>query len=151
MDVVLLLADAAQVDPAGKIHALGIGWDQTSSPTAPSAVLVLVQVPWTDTNRKHRLVLQLRDADGRPVSVTTPVGEQLVAVTADFEVGRPPGIAPGTVQTVKLAPTIGPLPLAPNRYEWHAEIDGETQDGWSAPFTVQGPHITQTGEASAAS
>lgn len=127
MDVVLLLADAAQgSDPQNsKVHALGIGWDITTSPSAPSAVIAIIKVPWAETNEKHHLTLQLRDADGHPVVLQTPLGEQGVVIEADFEVGRPPGISSGTVQTIKLPVSVGPLPIIPGRYEWHAAIDGE--------------------------
>lgn len=145
MDVVLLLADSAQTDSnGGKVHALGIGWDQTSSPTAPAAVIALVKVPWSETNQKHHLTLQLRDADGHPVQLQTPIGEQAIQLDAEFEVGRPPGIVSGTIQTVKIAPTIGPMPLPPGRYEWHAEIDNSSQESWVAPFTViAGPQTAE--------
>lgn len=139
MRVTLLLADAAQVDGAGKAHALGIGWEQTSSPTGPSSVLVLITVPWNETNRKHHLRLVLRDADGHEVMIPTPIGEQPLRIEADFEAGRPPGMVSGTEQVAKLAPMIGPLPLAPGRYEWHADVNGKSQEDWSARFTVIGP------------
>jgi hypothetical protein len=136
MEVTLLLTDSAQVDPTGKAHALGIGWDQTTSPTAPASVLVLIDVPWNDTNRQHDLVVQLRDADGHPVIVPSPVGDQQVQMVGGFEIGRPPGMAAGTAQTVKLAFTLGPLPLTPGRYEWHAEVGGHSSASWVAAFTV---------------
>ncbi len=49
----LILCDAAQTDAAtGKIHMLGAGWTITSSPTAPHAVALMIQVPWDRTNQK---------------------------------------------------------------------------------------------------
>ncbi len=138
MKVFLLLADAAQVTPDGaKVHALGLGWDLTGSPTAPMALVALIQVPWNETNQQHHFVLRLRDADGHPVVVPCPTGEQGVQVEGDFEVGRAAGIPGGTTQTIKLAVQVGPIPLAPGRYEWHASIDGETGEGWSVAFTVR--------------
>ena len=140
MDVVLLLADAAQVSPDGaKVHALGLGWDATGTPTPPVTLVVLIKVMWHETNERHHFVLQLRDADGHGVSLQGPHGDQLVQVEGDFEVGRAPGIPSGTTQTVKLAAGVGSMPLPPGRYEWHASIDGETKEGWSASFTVRAP------------
>ena len=67
MKVMLLLADSAQVTPDGaKVHALGLGWDLTGSPTAPMAVVALIQVPWHETNLQHHFVIMLRDVQGFP-------------------------------------------------------------------------------------
>lgn len=139
MDVVILLADSAQVDQSGKLHALGIGWDQTTSPTAPAGLIVLVKVPWVQTNQRHHLTVQLLDADGRPVALSTPLGDQPVQLEADFEAGRPPGMTAGAEQMMKLALPLGPMPLAPGRYEWRAEIDDRSDPSWSAAFNVGAP------------
>jgi hypothetical protein len=140
MDVVLLLADSAQVSPdGGKVHALGLGWDATTTPTPPATLVVLMKVMWHETNERHHFLLQLRDADGHAVQINSPMGEQAIQVEGDFEVGRAPGIPPGTMQTVKLAAGVGPMALQPGRYEWHAVIDGETKEDWSVSFTVRSP------------
>lgn len=64
IEATVLLCDAAQADPSGKLHMLGAGWSITSSPTAPSAVAVLLQIPWDRANQKLRIQLQLENADG---------------------------------------------------------------------------------------
>jgi hypothetical protein len=144
MDVVLLLADSAQVAPdGGKVHALGLGWDTTGTPTPPATLVVLIKVLWHETNEPHHFLLQLRDADGHAVMVNSPMGEHVVQVEGDFEVGRAPGIQAGTTQTVKLAADVGSLALSAGRYEWHAVIDGETKEGWSVIFTVRSAQPAQ--------
>jgi hypothetical protein len=45
--------------------------------------------------------------------IPTPIGEQKVEVAAEFEVGRPPGLKPGTPIDVALAFNIGPIPVPP--------------------------------------
>ena len=80
LEVTLVLCDAAQVDPAGKVHMLGAGWSTTSSPTAPSAVVVMLGVPWDRTNQKIKARLGLTDADGQPVEVPGPFGETAVLI-----------------------------------------------------------------------
>ncbi len=139
MDAVLLLADAAQADPANKVHALGLGWTVTSTPTPPAALVALIKVPWHATNEPHRAVLRLLDADGRAVELPGPEGESTVEIVSEFEVGRPPGVPTGTAIDVPLVVTLGPgMPLPANtRYVWQLEIDGEVKDGWSAPFSVR--------------
>lgn len=56
----------------------------------------------------------------------------------DFEVGRPPGLTPGSDIDLPLAVNVGPLPLPPGaRYTWRLQIDGETQEHWQLSFTVR--------------
>ncbi len=141
MDAVLLLADAAQADPANKVHALGLGWTITTTPTPPAALVALIKVPWHATNELHHAVLRLLDADGQPVVLLPGVEDEMpVEIASDFEVGRPPGLPSGSDIDVPLVVSLGPgMPLqAHTRYVWQLEIDGEVKDGWSAPFSVRG-------------
>lgn len=140
MKVTMLLADAAQaVD--GKLYILGGGWSITGPDPIPSAIALKIEVPWTETNRKHRLELKLVDADGQPAKIPTPQGEQqVVELTGDFEVGRPLGIPEGTPIDVVLAINIGPLPLQPQRrYEWKCYINGNTREAWRVAFSTRPP------------
>ena len=134
MKVSMLLADAAQA-VGGKLYILGGGWSITGPDPIPSAIALKIEVPWTATNRKHRLELRLLDADGQPVKIQTAVGEQSVELNGDFEVGRPAGLPEATPLDVALAINIGPLPLQPERrYEWKCFIDGETKEDWRVGF-----------------
>lgn len=138
MKVTLLLADAAQtVD--GKLYILGGGWSVTGPQPGPSALAMKLEVPWSQTNRRHRWLMRLEDADGRPVLLPGPEGDRPVVVDGDFEVGRPPGLAEGTPIDLPIAVNLGPLPLQPGRYTWRLFIDDETGDGWSLSFTVRPP------------
>jgi hypothetical protein len=131
----VMLADAAQAIQ-GKLFVLGGGWNMIK-PGGPSAVAILIQVPWDQTNRKHHWLLELMDGDGEPVVVPTPLGEeQPVRLEGDFEVGRPPGTTAGSELGVPLAVNLGPLPLALGRYVWRLSIDGESHDYWRQPFDV---------------
>ena len=137
MKVTVLVADAAQaVD--GKVYAIGLGWVMVGTPTPPHALIILLDVDWTETNRRFQMRAELVDSDMQPVTVQTEVGEQPVALEADMEVGRPPGLPHGTHVRVPVAATFGPLALTPGmRYEWRVTIDGEHQADWSETFTVR--------------
>jgi hypothetical protein len=142
MEAILLLADAAeQGDPGStKISALGIGWDRTTTPLPPHVLVVLIKVPWTDTNRRIPIVVDMVTEDGHEVMLPTPIGDQPLKIEGVLEVGRPPGIAHGstiTVPQIVQAP-VGLL-IAPGAYTWRVEIDGELKENWVAPFTVVGP------------
>jgi hypothetical protein len=138
----LILADSAQADPNGRIHALGAGWTVTSTPTPPIGLLVFVDCPWDQTNVKHRLLIELLDTDGRVVSFKTDdrgSPEPAVRVETDFEVGRPLGVPKGSPIRQVLAINItGGLPLtAREKYEFHLSIDDEHVDSWLATFSVR--------------
>lgn len=137
MKVTILLADWAQV-LNGKLYIMGGGWSVTSPTTGPSAIALKIEVPWTETNRQHNLKLELIDSDYHPVMVQTPTGEAPLMISADFEVGRPPGLIQGSPLDVPLAFNIGPIPLAPEkRYIWKLTIDGKQDDNWQAAFSTR--------------
>ena len=85
---------------------------------------------------RHTMRLELLDADGVAVAVETDEGENEPIVFFDdlvFEVGRPPGLKPGTPLDFPVAVNSGPLPIPPGgRYEWRLSIDGRptTTGGW---------------------
>lgn len=115
----LILCDAAQADPLGKLHMLGAGWAVTGSPTAPQAVAVMLKVPWDRTNQKIHVVLRLLDGDGKDVHIAAPDGtEQTLRIESEIEVGRPPGVAHGSHIPAAFAVNIPSLPLPPGRYVW---------------------------------
>ena len=83
MKAVLLLADAAEA-ANGKVSALGAGWSVIGSPTGPMSLIIFIDVPWDQTNQQHKLSIELRDADGQPVSFQQgPLGQPLPALHLD--------------------------------------------------------------------
>ncbi len=137
MKATLLLADYAVVSD-GKLTIVGGGWSQTGPEPAPFGIGLLIQVPWDQANTMHSFAVQLLDADGESVVVDTDEeGEQPVAFGGDFEVGRPPGLKPGTPLDFPVAMNSTPLPLEPGRYEWRLTIDGESRQDWTLAFTVR--------------
>lgn len=124
----MMLADSAQA-VGGKLYILGGGWSIAGPQPFPSAVAALIQVPWTETNRKHKFSLRVVDGDGKPLMVPTPFGEQGFEMSGEFEVGRPAGIKPGTPIDVPLAVNLGPLPFRPDtQYRWRLAIDRDDAD-----------------------
>jgi len=138
----MLLCDAAQVDPAGKVHILGAGWTVTaagpSQPLAGHAVVALLHVPWSETETPHAVVLRLEDADGHPVVVQGPNGARAMVHEQVVAVGRPPGAPEGITLDAPVVITVGPgVPLHPGRYVWRLEIDGQSHEDWLVSFHVQ--------------
>ncbi len=131
----LILCDAAQADPAtGKVHMLGAGWSVMTG-HGTHAVAVLIKVPWDRTNQPIDLVLSLRTQDGQAVTVETGDGPREIENRGVIEVGRPAGIAAGSVLNASFALNLPPLPLPPGRYEWRLELGELTE---SESFTIVG-------------
>jgi hypothetical protein len=118
IEATLILCDAAQADAFGKLHILGAGWSMTSSPTPPSAVAVLLKIPGDRANQQLPTSLLLQDADGRSVKIE----DVEVGIRNTVEVGRPPGIEPGSSIDASFQLTLPALPLAPGRYRWHLQV-----------------------------
>ncbi len=131
----MLLADSAQTSE-GKLHILGGGWSVTY-PGVPSAIALLFQVPWDQTDDPHHFRLELLTSDGDPV---TDEEDNIITVDGDFQTGRPAGTSRGAPIGVPIAVGFPPLPLQPgNRYEWRLNVDGVADDDWRLPFDCQTP------------
>ena len=122
MDATVLLCDYAEA-VNGKLYVMGGGWNVAFSSGQPitAALAILVIVPWDQTNRRHELRVELVDGDGDVVAVQG----QDVRFTGDFELGRPPGIKPGSSLNAPFAWNLQGLPLEVGGYEWKLWIDGE--------------------------
>jgi hypothetical protein len=133
----MLLADYAVVSD-GKLTIVGGGWSQTGPELSSFGIGLLIQVPWDQANTRHSFSVALLDTDGAEVVLETDEeGEQAVAFGGEFEVGRPPGLKPGTPLDFPVAVNSTPLPLEAGRYEWRLTIDGKSREDWTLPFTVR--------------
>lgn len=133
-DIKLILCDAAQADPNGKMHMLGAGWSITGTPTTPQAVAMLIKVPWDHANQRIGGMLQLLDAHGHAVELeTSPGKEELIGNEFELEVGRPAGPTHDNMIDAAMAVNIGPMPLPPGRYQWRLDMSDQMQ---SVSFTV---------------
>jgi hypothetical protein len=120
--VVALLCDSAQVAD-GKLFILGGGWSLTGPGPFVHSLALKLDVPWNQANARHTLSAVLATEDGVPVRVGDDPGE--VRLDTQFEVGRPPGVKPGTPLEFPLAVNFGPMELpAGSRYAWLFEVDG---------------------------
>jgi hypothetical protein len=137
--VTLLLADFAEAIN-GKLYIMGGGWSITAPAPGPMALAVKIEVPWTEANKKHRLTVDLVDDDGQPVVFSSEEGVEAggVQVEGDFEVGRPPGLIPGTPIDLAMGLNIGRGPLQPSsRYTWRLSIDGHHDEDWEVSFSTR--------------
>lgn len=122
----LILADRAEV-VNGKLYMMGGGWSDLqrmpaaeNQPPPPShlSVAVSVSVGWNETNETHHLRLTIENEDAT---------QRLAEVEGDIEVGRPPGIPPGSDQRALLAVSAAVAFPSPGAYRVMATLAGESR------------------------
>jgi hypothetical protein len=115
MRATMLLCDAAQ-EVGGKLYIIGGGWTNLVQPDMPSSMAlgVIVHFEWNETNRKQPIELELQTDEGEVVEIE---GQQ-VRVSTLMEVGRPPGVKPGTEINAPLASSFHGLSLPAGGYVW---------------------------------
>src|SRR5277367_1146782 len=104
--VSMMLADSAQA-VQGKLYILGAGWNMTGPEPNPSAIAAYVEVSWDMANQRHHWRLELLESDGQLVEVPGPEGDQGLQIMGEFEVGRPPGVLPGSGLGFPMAINLG--------------------------------------------
>ena len=126
----MLLAQSAQLDPAGTVHALGLGWTTTGTPTPQHALVVFAEVDWAEIGTSFPIRAELVDGDGNRVAQTE---ENMINAR------RHPDHPAGTAVTIPFVATIPALSLtAGQRYQWRVSIGGVMHEDWLAGFTVTG-------------
>ncbi len=133
----MLLADSAQAID-GKLYILGGGWSIIGPDPTPFAIAIKIEVPWDEANKRHKFELRLLDADGSVVRQKEADGEKPVEITGEFEVGRPPGLKPGTPLDFPFAVNLNPVRLEPgSRYVLQLYIDGHGDEDWQVAFSTR--------------
>ena len=130
MRAIVLLARSGHLDSSGTLHALGLGWTTSPTPTAQHVLIVFVEVAWSETGTEFPIRAELVDGDGARVAQT----EQSV-----INARRQPIHPEGTPVTIPFIATIPPLSLTVGqRYQWRVTIGGQMHEDWLAGFTVTG-------------
>ena len=128
MRAIVLLAQSGHLDKSGTVHALGLGWTTSPTPTAQHVLIVFVEVEWAEIGASFPIRAELVDSDGARVAHT----EDNV-VKARHQPVHPKG----TPVTIPFIATIPPLELkVGERYQWRVSIGDEMHDDWLAGFTV---------------
>jgi hypothetical protein len=137
MQATLMLCDSAQVAD-GKLYILGGGWSLTGPDPVPSAIAMKIDVPATQTGSIHTWRLVLKDEDGYPVTMDTPVGKAPIEINGEVDTTQPTELPAGSSLDVAVAINISPLPLLPNsRYVWELLIDDITNQEWTLAFATR--------------
>lgn len=134
----MLLCDAVQVAD-GKLNVLGGGWSHSFTPNMPMpmALGVVIAIPWNRANETHVVEAVLVTADGETVEIEdTPV-----MTSGELEVGRPPGIRPGSQLNTAIPFDFNGVALDIGDYVWELRINGDVEA--RAPFRVDNPPGTR--------
>ncbi|ADP78982.1 hypothetical protein FraEuI1c_0908 [Pseudofrankia inefficax] len=84
----MILCDAAQV-AGGKLYILGGGWNLIGPSPAPSALGILIALPWDRANAPCTLRLKLHDQDGAP-AIQPRAGRPSARTAGSNHRGGPP-------------------------------------------------------------
>ena len=119
----------------GKVYAMGAGWNMLRFAALPTdhafGIAFGLDVPWSETNERHMLSLEVQDPDGEPL------GEEF---EMELETGRPPGSIQGQDQRVVLSLGVG---VTFSTEGPHAVVmrSGEEEIGRSRFYVVEDPEM----------
>lgn len=107
----------------GLLYVSGGGWTDLwrgafapgQAPTNHFGIGLAVRIGWTETNRRHHLVIRLAQEDG----------EEVFRGEADVEVGRPTGVPEGSDQRAILAFTVDMQFPRPGTYRLSTDLARE--------------------------
>jgi hypothetical protein len=115
----MILGDYAEVI-GSKLYLQGGGWDRlTVNSGFPVDHLlglsVSFLVPWSDTNQRHHVEIEIATDDG----------ETLAKLEGQVEVGRPAGHPPGQAQRAQIAGNMALKLRAPGTYAVIGRVEGQ--------------------------
>src|SRR3954463_4468342 len=64
MRAIVLLAQSAALDQAGTVHALGLGWTVSATPVPQHALVIFVEVEWSELHKSFPPQGERVDSDG---------------------------------------------------------------------------------------
>jgi hypothetical protein len=117
----LILANHAE-SVNGLLYISGGGWNVHHRIVPPGSTATLshlglaliIAVPWHQTNLTHNLIIEFRDEDANV----------LANINSKLNMGRPPGLRPGTMQYANVGLPMDIVFPHPGDYEIVARIEG---------------------------
>ncbi len=127
VEATMLLCDYAQA-VNGKLYIVGGGWSLLSKvlPRFNMSLAVKLTVPWSRANEKIHMQATLVTDHGEDVLQEGPDGaSNPVRAEGDLELGRPPGLRPGTPLDATFVLNFEGLDLDAGGYVWQLEVGGD--------------------------
>lgn len=124
MLVDFILCDHAEA-VQGKLYINGGGWAALYAANRPATMYLalVITIDWNETNTPYDLVAELLTADGDVVHNGEP--PQPIRAGARLEIGRPPGVKPGTSLPACMAIGVANIVLEAGQYVWQVTAGGE--------------------------
>jgi hypothetical protein len=143
IDATMLLCDYAQA-VAGKLYIVGGGWSMLTlvQPRASMSLAVKLTVPWSRANERIHIEAALITDEGQEVMQESADGERAVRTEGDMELGRPPGLRPGTPLDATFVLNFEGLDLEAGGYVWELRVAGDPAA--RIPFQVIKPEGVPT-------
>lgn len=136
MKITMMLADHATAI-AGRLFIHGGGWNVAPAGRVTCAVALIVELPYDERNKDHKLVLELLDADGQPVRVDQEGQTSALRLQGTLRAEDRGVVEAGTPACVSIAFNVQNVMLNAGRYEWRFWINGQTKDEWRLPFATR--------------
>jgi hypothetical protein len=135
VEATMLLCDAAHA-VGGKLYVLGGGWSLLTKvqPTANMALAVKLSVPWSRSNERIQMEAVLITDQGDEV-MQHP--DKPIRAEGQLELGRPPGLRPGTPLDATFVLNFEGIDLGVGGYVWELRVDGAVAA--RVPFQVVDP------------
>ena len=134
----MLLCDFAE-EVNGKLYVMGGGWSRVvmmgPGDSLNMALAIKLSVPWIESNRRHSVMIRLLTETFEPATIGDEKRE--VRLTYNLEVGRPPGVRPGSYLDAPMAARFQGLKLSPGLYLWEFSVNGQMLK--RVPFDVTEP------------
>ncbi len=141
MYATLILCDHAQAFD-GKLVMVGAGWTITGPDPCPSALGLMIDVPWDASNAPHTFRLRLLDTEGND-AVHGEDGAPF-AIEGQFEVSQAGGSPPGADLRFVAGINLPPLQLPPGRrYIWELVVDDREQYTTRVGFNTRPPQFRE--------
>ena len=131
----LFLANHVEVQN-GLLYIAGGGWTyHRRVPVRPDGqrtvsrlgIAGMVKVPWAETNRKQRFLIEVTDQEG---------GAQLVKIEGELNAGRPADLEPGSAQHMPLAITADTVFAHAGSYVVRGVLNDDASNALSWEFQV---------------
>ena len=125
VEATMLLCDSAQA-VNGKLYILGGGWSLIAKvvPRFNMSLAVKLTVPWSRSNEKIHFEATLVTDQGQAVQQEDAEGAtNPVRAEGDLELGRPPGLRPGTSLDATFVLNFEGLDLEVGGYVWQLLVD----------------------------
>ena len=123
VEATMLLCDYAEA-VNGKLYIVGGGWSLLAKvrPRFKMALAVKLLVPWSRTNERIHFEASRVTDQGDEVVQESDEGERPVQAAGDLELGRPPGLKPGTALDAAFVLNFEGLDLDLGGYVWQLQV-----------------------------